>query len=560
MRELCNTSTELCKDYRNKLLYLFDFPFSPEYLIMKKKLLLKIFVWVITLVFFVKLLTVILFEPWLGGIVVAELNKENRNYIVEIKKLHILIFQSGLEIEGVSISSKQLIGDAHDFKAEIETVKLEDIKIAKAILRHDIYLGAVTISNSTINGNIPFSGGKMPSIVSPVKIGIGRLLFENLNMEIKNDSTLQSYLVKELIFKVYDLLIEKEDTLFPLTIKLFDLEAKELVSVSPGNIYTYRIKGMSYSKASNTMAIDSLSIHPNYKDYDFTSRFKYQTNRIEAIFTNIYVHDFNSFGDFKTMDLESSFIEIGKMDMKVFRDKRKEFRHLNKPALQEMLYSYPGNVQIDSIGLINGNVTFTVHAEEANEPGSISFEKINARIYKVTNDTVYKTETAFLEIKAGALLMGKGKMAISLKGRLFDKDNTFLLNGTLLNLEANELNPILEKSAFIYATSGKIDAMNFGFKANNTKATGEMTLLYNGLDITVKNRQTDDTTAFRERFISFIANRRIFDSNPVENEKVRVGIIDFERDPERFIFHYCFNSILSGITSSLTIKQSKRER
>jgi hypothetical protein len=156
--------------------------------------------------------------------------------------------------------------------------------------------------------------------------------------------------------------------------------------------------------------------------------------------------------------------------------------------------------------------------------------------------------------------MGKGKMAISLKGRLFDKDNTFLLNGTLLNLEANELNPILEKSAFIYATSGKIDAMNFGFKANNTKATGEMTLLYNGLDITVKNRQTDDTTAFRERFISFIANRRIFDSNPVENEEVRVGIIDYERDPERFIFHYCFNSILSGITSTLTVKHKKRNK
>ena len=134
---------------------------------------------------------------------------------------------------------------------------------------------------------------------------------------------------------------------------------------------------------------------------------------------NIYVHDFYSFGDFRTMGLISSYIEIGKMDMEVFRDKRKEFRHLNKPALQEMLYGYPGTIQIDSIGLMNGNVTFTVHAEEANDPGSISFNEINAKIYKVTNDTVYKTESAFLEIKADALLMGKGKMTISLKGRLY---------------------------------------------------------------------------------------------------------------------------------------------
>jgi hypothetical protein len=146
--------------------------------------------------------------------------------------------------------------------------------------------------------------------------------------------------------------------------------------------------------------------------------------------------------------------------------------------------------------------------------------------------------------------MGKGKMAILLKGRIFDSHNTFSLEGTLSELDANELNPILEKSAFVYATSGKIDAMNFSFTANNTKATGIMTMLYHGLNLTVKNKRTDDTTAFRERFISLIANKRVQDSNPVPGKEVREGIIDCERDPERFLFHYCFRSILSGMKSS----------
>jgi hypothetical protein len=375
---------------------------------------------------------------------------------------------------------------------------------------------------------------------------------------MKNDSTRQSYSVKEGILEVYDLLVEKQDTLFPGTIKLFDLEAKELVLVSSENMYSYIIRGMSYSATSNTLVIDSLYIHPNYTDYDFTSRHIFQTSRIEAIFTNIYVHDFYNYVYLRSLSLISSYIEIGKMDMKVFRDKRKELSHLNKPAIQDMLYDFPGTVQIDSVGLMNGNVTYTVHAEEANEPGSINFNEINAKIYKITNDTIYKIESAFLELKADALLMGKGTITILLKGRLFDRDNTFSLKGTLSNLDANELNPILEKNAFIYATSGKIDAMNFNYTANDTKATGEMTMLYHGLDITIKNKRTDDTSAFRERFISFIANRRILDSNPITDEKVRLGIIDFERDPERFIFHYWFGSILSGITSSLTNNQKKK--
>lgn len=525
---------------------------------MKNTLYLKILVGIISLVFLMKFVTVIFFEPGMGKIIVAELNEKNRNYIVEIKKLHILIIKSGVLIEGVSINSKQVHDGDYDLKAEIETVKLKGINLAQAIFRHDIHISEVTISNSNIKGKIPFSGGGMPQIVAPLKIGIGRVIFDNLNLEMKNDSTGQSFTLKEGVFKVYDFLVEKQDTVLPGTIRLFDLEAKEFIRVSSGNMYTYIIRGMSYSAASNSVGIDSLFVHPNYTDYDFTSRYKYQTNRIEAIFSNIYVQDFYSYGDFGTMGLSSSYIEIGKMDMKVFRDKRKEFRHLNKPVVQEMIYSYPGNIQIDSIGLMNGKVTLTIHAEEANEPGSISFNEINAKIYKLTNDTVYKTESAFLEIKADALLMGKGKMTISLKGRLFDRNNTFSLNGTLSKLEASELNPILEKNAFIYATSGKIDTMNFRFTANNTKATGEMTMLYDGLNITVKNRQTDDTTAFRERFISFIANRRVLDSNPVGDEKVRVGIIDYERDPERLIFHYCFRSILTGITSSLTKSHKKR--
>jgi hypothetical protein len=147
--------------------------------------------------------------------------------------------------------------------------------------------------------------------------------------------------------------------------------------------------------------------------------------------------------------------------------------------------------------------------------------------------------------------MGKGKITVLLKGRIFDSQNTFSLNGTLSHLEANELNPILEKNAFIYVTSGTIDTMNFSFTANNAKATGKMTILYHGLDIAIKNKQTDDTTAFRERFISFIANRKVLDSNPIPDEDIREGIIDYERDPEKFLFGYCFKSILSGIRSSL---------
>jgi len=114
-----------------------------------------------------------------------------------------------------------------------------------------------------------------------------------------------------------------------------------------------------------------------------------------------------------------------------------------------------------------------------------------------------------------------------------------------------EMNPILEKNAFLYITSGTIENMNFSFTANNTKATGNLQLYYEGMNLTIKNNHTDDTTAFKERFISMIANMKIMDSNPMPGEGIRIGTIDYERDPEKFLFNYFVKSIMSGITSSL---------
>jgi len=314
---------------------------------MQRKTYLKILLGIVTLILLVKFLTTLFAEPWIRKKILTTLNEKNRDYLIDIDKVHISLIKRGIELESIILSSKQNHKDGRDLKAKIASVKFKGINIAKALFKKDIDINEVTISNSNIKGKILFSREAKPPIVLPLNIRIRRILFNKTDLSIRNISNAQSYLVKEGALKFCNLQVEKHDTLSPGIVKQFDFEAKEL-------------------------------------------------------------------------------------------------------------------------------------------------------------------------------------------------------------------NPILEKNAFIYATSGKIDTMNFSFMANNTKATGKMTLLYHGSDIAVKNKKTDDTTAFRERFISSIVNIKVLDSNPLPNEEVREGIIDFERDPERFLFHYCFRSILPGIKSSL-VKTKKRE-
>jgi len=521
---------------------------------MKRNKYVKILLGIVTLAILAKLGTMAIAEPWIIEKAETAFNEKSKDYRIEIGKVHLFIIQSGIELKRIKIFSKLANGNKPGLSGEISSVKLKGINLPKALFKKEIDISEVIFSNSSLEGKVPPAKNAGP-IVSPLNIRIGSILFTNTNLAIEKSSTAQSISVTDGTLKLFDFQIHKQDTLSPGMVR-FDFEAREIKSVLADSMYSITASGINYSSASKTLALDSFFIHPNFTDYKFTSRYEYQKDRIEAVIGHINIRGFEAAEYLKSGRLISSYIEIGKMDLQVFVDQRKEFHHVIKPTFQEMIYRIPGFIRIDSIGVVNGNVVYTAHAKKATEPGSISFNEIHAKIYKITNDTLYKTVVGFLELKGDALFMKKSKFAVLLKARIFDPHDTFTLHGTLSGMEMNDLNPILEKNAFIYATSGKIDAMSFSFSANNTRATGNMTLLYHGLDIAVKNKQTDDTTAFAEKFISFIVNKSILDSNPAKGEKARVAMIDYQRDPEKFLFGYCFKSILSGIKSSL-IKNPK---
>ena len=102
-----------------------------------------------------------------------------------------------------------------DFSGEIASVKLTGINLARAILRHDIYINKVTFSNSIINGKFPFSGRAVQPVVSPISLGIGRILFDQLNLEVEDDLTGQTYSVKDGMLKAYDLQVGKTGYCIP---------------------------------------------------------------------------------------------------------------------------------------------------------------------------------------------------------------------------------------------------------------------------------------------------------------------------------------------------------
>ena len=226
----------------------------------------------------INFVTIVFIDPYVRKKIETTLNERNRDYIITIGKVHILIISSGIKLSGIKIYPKKDYGGILDLYGEITSIKLKGIKLVKAIFNKDINIRKITISESYIKGKIPFPREALTQIVLPVNIRVGIVLFDKINLSVENTANAASYSFKDGVLNLYEVQVEKQDTLSSDIVKQFDFEAKELVSVSSDSMYTYKANGLTYFATSNTLAVTNISIQPNYTDYDFTSNYEFQTS------------------------------------------------------------------------------------------------------------------------------------------------------------------------------------------------------------------------------------------------------------------------------------------
>jgi hypothetical protein len=512
---------------------------------MKRKKFLQVLVGIAILILLFTIFILVFLKPWIEKKIMAAINNIHSDYTITVEGINAVFLPPGVEWNGISIDSKNKSG----INAKVQSIKFKGVNLIKFLFNKDVDIKEVVVSGGDIRGKLSFD--KVKQIISSLNINADKIIFDRMDLSIRNAANKESWLMKDGAISFYNFELLKKDTLLFRELGPFDLKATQLIRISPDSFYTFKIDKIICSVNKNSLQADKFSVVPNYKDYDFTSRHEFQTDCVTAEFSHITFSDFSLSDYFKSNALVSPLVEINSMEINVFRDRRKKFQHKKKPMLQDILYDYPGKIKIDTVHLRNGDVTYREHGENSKEAGTIRFKKINTSIYHIINDTAYKIKNAFVELKSEAQLMGAAKVIFNLKVKLFDSTNTFLLSGGLSRMDVQQLNPLLERNVFIHAESGNIDTMYFNFTGDNYKSSGNLTLLYDILFVKPEAQHAVVPASLMQLLVSSITSRSILDANPMPGEKMREGVVDFKRDPERFVFNYYFKSVLSGIKSTI---------
>jgi hypothetical protein len=223
-----------------------------------------------------------------------------------------------------------------------------------------------------------------------------------------------------------------------------------------------------------------------------------------------------------------------------------------------LIYQYSGKLNVDSLIIKDGTISYTERSPGSLADGTIFFSNIRARIFNISNDPIYKTKDDSLKLFIKSLLMGKGSLTVVIKSKIFEKNNTLYVHGSLHGMDIRDLNPFLEKTEFIHINSGKLNKLNFSFVANNYKSTGQLIVRYNELSIIYMKMKKGLAAALTGMIFNIICNAKILNDNPMPGKELRVGIIDYKRDPERFVINYLLKSVMSGIKSSLQKSAKKK--
>jgi hypothetical protein len=442
----------------------------------------------------------------------------------------------------------------------VKKIRLEGIGIYQLLTNKRLHIHKILLDAGEFQFNRNLKNNRSDTVNKEVdlkEITIDRLVLKDVFTKVSLDSAGQYKGIVNLSFEniaLNDLKHVREPGSY--SVESFKALITQINVFGKKEMYTTSVAKILVNSADREVEIDSVVIIPKYSKFHFTRKIGRQVSRMNVLLPKITIHDL-SFSELRDGVFRAASIEVKSANLHVYRDKRFPFLKKDTTPLPiAMIRDWKFDIAVDSIKLIDANVTYEEFPEKGYHSGQVTFEKLNASLAHLTNRQHFPDRKQ-ATLKATSYLMGKGliKAEFSLP---YSKAQVYNAKGSLSNLSLYRLNPMLENIAFISVTSGKLNQLSFNFDYTDLKSKGSVLINYEDLKI---NSLTKEKDSEKNEFMSFVVNTILKkDKNEDLDKGRRMGTVDFERDRRRAIFHYWWNSVLTGIKSTAMESPKKKEK
>ncbi len=317
--------------------------------------------------------------------------------------------------------------------------------------------------------------------------------------------------------------------------------------------YLFR-QSLNYDSEKRELIARGVAFKPIYSRTAYSDLIEEQVDLFDVNAERVIISRFSP-ADLLQSPLHLRKIEVVNANLDVYRDKN--VPRVNRPTdlIQGQIRSIPLAFLVDTV-VVSGRITNTELAEHGTEPSIIRFENLNGHIVHITNHEPFLQQPMLL--KARGKLYGQGNFDADGSFDMNDSLNTFNIQGKLSAMDLSPLNQLMTPMGRIHIQSGRNKALIFNITGNHHRAIGDMYFKYNKLKFQIVSKEDLSKVNFGNSLVSFFANRLVKSNNPSFLRR-RNGIIYFERDQQKGIFNFWGKSILSGIISSIGVRNNRKK-
>lgn len=433
-----------------------------------------------------------------------------------------------------AITAKELLFSLHNFSftAGGKTFNTGTGEIQTQI--NDFSLKSTDIGGWDWNGTISHLHAKNFLLDSPGKQG-GRLEISTAKLSKLTVGTSSLLNIRQLI---------KDNTSFRLN------EISGRYEDARNHIDWYNA---GYDRFTKTLSLDSFSFRPASTKEEFMAAQKYQADYMKLRTGSVSAGPFDIDKYLADTTVDVGTIMVNNAVIEDFRDKRLPLRKdIIKPLPAALLKKIPVRIKIGTIHVNDAYVEYTELNEKTNQAGTVVVSKLDAKVVNAANYDRQPGDS--LEIRTAFRLMNAIPIQLTVRQSYTDSLAGFLMSAFASIPDATVLNPVLVPLASVQVESGVADTLFMQVTGREYTAAGEMTLLYQNLKIKLLNNRAGAKRKSVKSFASFFANAFIIK----KQNKSGKDAVYFERLRERSALHYLVKITLSGISSSIGLKKSRK--
>ncbi|SEJ17130.1 hypothetical protein SAMN05192553_102749 [Cyclobacterium xiamenense] len=314
-------------------------------------------------------------------------------------------------------------------------------------------------------------------------------------------------------------------------------------------------RDLSFNTRDQRLIVEEISFRNKLRKYAYVNRFEKETNWMELTDARMQLDGMDFQAYFREGTISADTLRLEGLDLDVFRDKRKVEDTSKRPKMiHEILEGLPRKLHLPAIAFSDIRITYEERPEtKAPTAGKIFFDQVEGEIsgFSTVGETSAQTDT--LRVSARGRLMGQGQIDLQADHLINDRKGTFFLKGSVGAMNLPMLNDMIMPATRVALKSGRLNDLFFDIRANDLEGTGQVIARYEDLEIEILDKNFKrNQNAFR-RIGAFLANKVVIRTqNPKKSGDLSKGAVYFEREKHKFVFHYWWNLVLSGLKSTIT--------